>query len=162
MTSKCCFGACSCTLTRPELGWKRSPAAFENQISPWRYSGVPPFEYLQRLTRSIPCKLTICGDFFQLPPVTNYLKGCTQPVCFAFEAASWGRCIQRQMLLTQVFRQSEGCKHGSRPGHCNSVLTSIDALSFYSDPQPVEVVYYEFQCRKPLPSSARGKVHRRH
>ena len=48
-------------------------------------------------------QLVLCGDFFQLPPVAK--QGA--PFKFAFEAESWGRCVQRSFELTKVFRQSD-------------------------------------------------------
>jgi ATP-dependent DNA helicase PIF1 len=47
-------------------------------------------------------QLIMTGDFFQLPPVTK----SGQPT-FAFEAKSWGECIDATVNLTKVFRQRD-------------------------------------------------------
>eukprot|EP01018_Ginkgo_biloba_P030549 Gb_41691 [translate_table: standard] len=48
-------------------------------------------------------QLVVTGDFFQLPPVKpqNPLK------YFAFEAECWNQCFDKQIELTNVFRQSD-------------------------------------------------------
>lgn len=46
-------------------------------------------------------QLVVAGDFFQLPPVT---KGTP---FFAFESASWDKCIEYTINLKQVFRQKD-------------------------------------------------------
>jgi len=43
-------------------------------------------------------QLVLCGDFFQLPPV-SLLSG------FAFEAKCWNENIKKSVLLTHVYRQ---------------------------------------------------------
>jgi len=48
-------------------------------------------------------QLVICGDFFQLPPVAKNGDYMT----FAFDAFTWGKCIHKQVTLTEVFRQKE-------------------------------------------------------
>ena len=47
-------------------------------------------------------QLVLCGDFFQLPPVTK-----DRAYRFAFEASSWGACVERTFELTAVFRQAD-------------------------------------------------------
>lgn len=58
----------------------------------------------QTLTNLFPSvsQVVICGDFFQLPPVS---KGDTCK--FAFEAQLWKEAITRTVNLTQVFRQKD-------------------------------------------------------
>lgn len=46
-------------------------------------------------------QLVLTGDFFQLPPVSK------DGVVFSFESQTWKNCIQRTILLTQVFRQRD-------------------------------------------------------
>ena len=48
-------------------------------------------------------QLIMCGDFFQLPPVS---KG-KEEKRFAFETSSWQRCGLTNIELTQVRRQSD-------------------------------------------------------
>ena len=56
-----------------------------------------------------PFQLILSGDFFQLPPIAekNWSDDTDIPICFAFDANSWSRCIQRLVLLTEVFRQKD-------------------------------------------------------
>jgi ATP-dependent DNA helicase PIF1 len=48
-------------------------------------------------------QLILCGDFFQLPPVSR--GGASFRFCF--EADGWRTCVPRTFELTQVFRQSD-------------------------------------------------------
>ncbi|XP_074859075.1 ATP-dependent DNA helicase PIF1 [Carettochelys insculpta] len=48
-------------------------------------------------------QLIICGDFLQLPPVS---KG-NEETKFCFQAKSWRKCIQVNMELTEVQRQTD-------------------------------------------------------
>ena len=59
-------------------------------------------------------QLIITGDFFQLPPVdkSNRAK-------FAFEAASWGTCIDVTVNLTKVFRQKDTGGSNSGDNECS-------------------------------------------
>lgn len=60
-------------------------------------------------------RLVICGDFFQLPPVSRRLDavepGTPYDVFlnhgYAFQAPAWRRCRMVHTLLTRVFRQSD-------------------------------------------------------
>ncbi|KAI5828562.1 hypothetical protein K523DRAFT_387803 [Schizophyllum commune Tattone D] len=49
-------------------------------------------------------QLVFCGDFFQLPPVQDKPS---EPIKFAFEAASWKSCMGPPIVLDEVFRQKE-------------------------------------------------------
>ena len=51
-------------------------------------------------------KLIVCGDFFQLPPVS---KAGDPPARFAFEAECWEKTfpLENMALLTRVFRQAD-------------------------------------------------------
>eukprot|EP00698_Gefionella_okellyi_P010198 TRINITY_DN2633_c0_g1_i1.p1 TRINITY_DN2633_c0_g1~~TRINITY_DN2633_c0_g1_i1.p1 ORF type:complete len:371 (-),score=87.99 TRINITY_DN2633_c0_g1_i1:1466-2578(-) len=49
-------------------------------------------------------QLVLCGDFFQLPPVS---KAGQQSKGFAFQSAIWARCIHYSIELQHVFRQSD-------------------------------------------------------
>ncbi|XP_077306774.1 ATP-dependent DNA helicase PIF1 isoform X2 [Lithobates pipiens] len=48
-------------------------------------------------------QLIICGDFLQLPPVTQ----ASSQTKFCFQAKSWRRCIHLTMELTEVRRQTD-------------------------------------------------------
>ena len=45
-------------------------------------------------------QIVVCGDFFQLPPVTK-----TGPIEFCFESEAWEETIQKNCILTFSFRQ---------------------------------------------------------
>lgn len=49
-------------------------------------------------------QLVLCGDFFQLPPVTR--SGETCRLCFESEA--WSSAVQATVVLRRVFRQTDG------------------------------------------------------
>ena len=69
------------------------------------------FKKLEHVARSVKkndkpfggIQLIMVGDFFQLPPVT---KG-QESRRFAFETSAWQRCVQLNIELTQVKRQSD-------------------------------------------------------
>ncbi|KAJ1299570.1 hypothetical protein OPQ81_002537 [Rhizoctonia solani] len=72
------------------------------------------FDQLEEIARKVRNKsklfggiqLVICGDFFQLPPVTNRdLIGA--PASFVFDSWTWDLCIKTKVMLTQVFRQKD-------------------------------------------------------
>ncbi|XP_062387272.1 ATP-dependent DNA helicase PIF1 [Sardina pilchardus] len=69
------------------------------------------FDKLEAIARSIRrstepfggIQLIVCGDFFQLPPVG---KGKDKP-SFCFQSRSWKKCIQLNMELKEVRRQTD-------------------------------------------------------
>ncbi|XP_041942587.1 ATP-dependent DNA helicase PIF1 isoform X1 [Alosa sapidissima] len=69
------------------------------------------FDKLEAIARSIRrstepfggIQVIVCGDFFQLPPVG---KGKDKPQ-FCFQARSWKKCIQLNMELKEVRRQTD-------------------------------------------------------
>ena len=67
-------------------------------------------EFVARAVRRDPrplggVRLVRGGDFLQLPPVG---RAGAPPPRFAFQAASWGRCVQQSFVLGTVFRQTDG------------------------------------------------------
>ena len=50
-------------------------------------------------------QLVICGDFFQLPPVTPDLE--EESPRFCFESEAWGPSLQYKIELTQIYRQKD-------------------------------------------------------
>ena len=48
-------------------------------------------------------QLVVTGDFFQLPPV----RPQNPDKFFAFQADCWNECFDKQIELTNVFRQSD-------------------------------------------------------
>lgn len=49
-------------------------------------------------------QLILCGDFFQLPPVTK--KG-EEKVKFCFQSEAWAKCVELNFELTTVHRQTD-------------------------------------------------------
>jgi len=70
-------------------------------------------------------QLVLTGDFFQLPPVTK----SDQDRRFAFETSAWQRCIQLNIELTTVKRQSDqklvDILTRLRVGQCSDEDTSV-------------------------------------
>eukprot|EP00747_Dinoflagellata_sp_TGD_P212434 gnl/TRDRNA2_/TRDRNA2_85524_c0_seq1.p1 gnl/TRDRNA2_/TRDRNA2_85524_c0~~gnl/TRDRNA2_/TRDRNA2_85524_c0_seq1.p1 ORF type:complete len:685 (-),score=162.88 gnl/TRDRNA2_/TRDRNA2_85524_c0_seq1:78-2087(-) len=50
-------------------------------------------------------QLCLCGDFFQLPPVSKGSTGDDSRYCF--ESPLWDTCVQHSIELTTVFRQQD-------------------------------------------------------
>jgi len=50
-------------------------------------------------------QLVICGDFFQLPPISS--KDATTPISFAFQSPVWTKCKFTNIVLDRVFRQND-------------------------------------------------------
>eukprot|EP00798_Chlamydomonas_sp_ICE-L_P021499 gene21499-28480_t len=78
------------------------------------------FEKLEAMLRDIRgngkpfggIQLIVCGDFFQLPPITKRWVPNTPKEAFlnfglAFQAPAWKRCNLKHVLLTKVFRQKD-------------------------------------------------------
>ena len=69
------------------------------------------FDKLEQIARTIRnngrpfggIQLVITGDFFQLPPVPEFVK----PSKFAFDAGTWNTSIEHTIGLTHVFRQKD-------------------------------------------------------
>ena len=86
------------------------------------------FKKLEHVARSVKnndkpfggIQLIMVGDFFQLPPVVK--KGDKERR-FAFETSAWTRCVQLNIELTQVKRQSDArlveVLTRLRRGHCS-------------------------------------------
>ncbi|KAI0085666.1 hypothetical protein BDY19DRAFT_896120, partial [Irpex rosettiformis] len=48
-----------------------------------------------------------CGDFFQLPPVTQKENGIPIQPTLAFDADSWPQTVGKPIVLKKVFRQND-------------------------------------------------------
>lgn len=91
--------------------WKKARALVIDEIS---MIDGDLFDYLEFIAREVRksdkswggIQMIVCGDFFQLPPVTKtgYLSLGKE---FAFEADCWDLSFDLQVELTKVFRQSE-------------------------------------------------------
>ncbi|XP_066453984.1 ATP-dependent DNA helicase PIF1 [Eleutherodactylus coqui] len=68
-------------------------------------------------------QLIVCGDFLQLPPVTQ----ASSQTKFCFQAKSWRRCIHLTMELTEVRRQTDkkfiSLLQSIRLGRCTEEVT---------------------------------------
>ncbi|XP_018422104.1 PREDICTED: ATP-dependent DNA helicase PIF1 [Nanorana parkeri] len=68
-------------------------------------------------------QLIVCGDFLQLPPVTQ----ASSQTKFCFQAKSWRRCIHLTMELTAVRRQTDktfiNLLQAIRLGRCTEEVT---------------------------------------
>eukprot|EP00158_Paraphelidium_tribonemae_P008541 Partr_v1_DN28607_c2_g1_i6_m49560 putative PIF1 5'-to-3' DNA helicase homolog (S. cerevisiae) len=69
-------------------------------------------EYLARRIRGTQkpfggIQLVVCGDFFQLPPVSSFKGGKKEHKPFCFESISWNTVIDETINLKQVFRQRD-------------------------------------------------------
>lgn len=90
--------------------WKRTKVLIVDEISMIDGSFLDKLEFVARqMTKKVEepfggIQVVLTGDFFQLPPVATR-DG--PPPQFCFQAQCWGRCIQRTILLKQVFRQKD-------------------------------------------------------
>ncbi|XP_056388989.1 ATP-dependent DNA helicase PIF1 isoform X2 [Hyla sarda] len=89
------------------------------------------FDKLEAVARAVRGKdepfggiqLIVCGDFLQLPPVTQ----ASSQTKFCFQAKSWRRCIHLTMELTAVRRQTDkrfiSLLQAIRLGRCTEEVT---------------------------------------
>ncbi|XP_065177626.1 ATP-dependent DNA helicase PIF1-like [Sycon ciliatum] len=92
----------------PAGKWRRCSYLIIDEVSMVDGEFFDHLEYVARAVRGSKkpfggIQLILTGDFFQLPPVTAASKK-TQ---FCFDAKSWRRCIQVNVELKEVFRQSD-------------------------------------------------------
>ncbi|KAJ4455383.1 putative ATP-dependent DNA helicase PIF1 [Paratrimastix pyriformis] len=94
--------------------WRRAEVLIIDEISMLDGDLFDKLEQVAREVRGsdLPfggIQLVLCGDFFQLPPVTTTLElsggGAAKKYCF--EAASWARCVPFVVELTRVYRQAD-------------------------------------------------------
>ncbi len=73
-------------------------------------------------------QVILCGDFFQLPPVSKRgdSSSSTAAVKFCFEAKSWSTVVKYQMELTRVYRQRDNdfvlTLNSIRRGECSTAV----------------------------------------
>ncbi|XP_075040101.1 ATP-dependent DNA helicase PIF1 [Mixophyes fleayi] len=89
------------------------------------------FDKLEAVARAVRCRdepfggiqLIVCGDFLQLPPVTQ----ASSQTKFCFQAKSWRKCIHLNMELTAVRRQTDkkfiSLLQAIRLGRCTEEVT---------------------------------------
>jgi len=85
-------------------------------------------------------QLVLCGDFFQLPPVSKGISGESTPGRFAFESASWLSSKLQPFLLQTIERQTDPafqkllneCRIGEVSKETIDVLKSRQGLDWKS------------------------------
>lgn len=85
--------------------WRRCKHLIIDEISMVHADFFDKLEHVARVVRnnSYPfggIQLILCGDFFQLPPVSNDVKFC-------FQSQAWEKCIQLSFELVKIHRQSD-------------------------------------------------------
>lgn len=90
--------------------WRRASVLIVDEVSMLSAELFDQLEYVARAVRGRAepfggLQLVLCGDFFQLPPVSRTGRA---PARFAFQAAGWARCALREVELQKVFRQADG------------------------------------------------------
>ncbi len=73
------------------------------------------FELIDGVARNIRCvdkpfggiQLILCGDFYQLPPVSKKIKPDDPDVQMIFESELFKECIAKKIELTTLFRQTD-------------------------------------------------------
>ena len=84
--------------------WRRAAALVIDEVSMLDGSLFTALEAIGRAARGVCApfgglQLVLCGDFFQLPPVSLAYAG------FAFESAAWSSCRVTTHALTEIVRQ---------------------------------------------------------
>ncbi len=81
-----------------------------------------------------PLQLVVCGDFFQLPPVSKSItKGCRSDAFlnfgYMFQSPAWGDWDFRCIVLTRIFRQEDlrfsGLLNRIRSGNRRDALAAL-------------------------------------
>lgn len=136
-----------------EARWRRTEVLVIDEAS---MMSAQLFSLLEAVARAIRgnnapfggIQLVVCGDFFQLPPVSRGGTGSggfhdggasAQMACsdqelesaFAFEAPAWGACFppERTVLLARVYRQRDDtfadALHAVREGDCGDEVMRV-------------------------------------
>lgn len=85
--------------------WRRCRHLIIDEISMVHADYFDKIEQVARVVRNCNqpfggIQLILCGDFFQLPPVSNNVKFC-------FQSEQWDKCIQLSFELNKIHRQSD-------------------------------------------------------
>jgi ATP-dependent DNA helicase PIF1 len=122
-----------------EARWRRTDVLVIDEVSMLSAELFALLEAVARTVRGVPApfggiQLVVCGDFYQLPPVSRagagggFGGGQQSEPLFAFESAAWGACFPpaRTVLLDRVFRQKENtfadALNSIREGECDAVV----------------------------------------
>ncbi|PRT56155.1 ATP-dependent DNA helicase PIF1 [Wickerhamiella sorbophila] len=94
-----------------KMRWKSINTLIIDEISMIQADLLDKLDFIARKIRQVPDKpfggiqMVFTGDFFQLPPVIQ--GGDENTKTFAFDAECWKPCVQRTIVLKQVFRQKD-------------------------------------------------------
>lgn len=110
--------------------WRKTQCLIVDEIS---MISAKLFDNLEKIAREIRgndepfggIHLILCGDFFQLPPVSKDKKSADGKFCF--EGEVWKKCIKHSVLLTKVYRQTDKefveILNNIRMGKCTKEIT---------------------------------------
>lgn len=92
--------------------WQRARALVIDEVSMIDCDLFEKIDYVARQLKTPNrafggLQLIVCGDFFQLPPVSAGSGGVTGPKRFAFQSKAWERAVQETVELKRVMRQGE-------------------------------------------------------
>jgi len=125
-------------------GWKQCQLLIVDEASMMSKKLFETVEYIARMIRQRTepfggVKLCLCGDFFQLPPVSRGNPNSDESL-YCFDSPLWEKCVDHCVELTKVFRQKDAqlldLLNEVRFGQATK--TSLDLLC---------------QLRRPLPAS---------
>ncbi|XP_042504799.1 ATP-dependent DNA helicase PIF1-like [Macadamia integrifolia] len=129
--------------------WRRAKALVIDEVSMVDADLFDNLEYIARGIRANHknrvwggIQLIVCGDFFQLPPVSLTTNGSSKSNKeFAFEAECWNASFDQHIELTQIFRQSDtqliNLLHGIRRGfNDRKHLQLLNTRLVESEPDP--------------------------
>lgn len=90
--------------------WRKVRVLIIDEISMVEAALFDKLDHIARAVRGVDkpfggIQLVICGDFFQLPPVTPDLEDESPRFCF--EAEAWNPSLQYKIELSQIYRQSD-------------------------------------------------------
>jgi len=92
--------------------WQRARALVIDEVSMIDCDLFDKIDYVARQLKTAGrpfggLQIIVCGDFFQLPPVTAGSGSATGPKRFAFQSKAWSRAVQETVELKRVMRQGE-------------------------------------------------------
>ena len=90
--------------------WQRARALIIDEVSMIDCDLFDKMDYIARQLKTPGrpfggLQLIVCGDFFQLPPVSG--SSATGPKRFAFQSEAWKQAVQETVELKRVMRQGE-------------------------------------------------------
>jgi ATP-dependent DNA helicase PIF1 len=92
--------------------WKAASVLIVDEISMLSAELFDKLEYVACAIRERPLdsfgglQVILCGDFFQLPPISDVYNTNT-PAQFCFESARWNIVVKKTFVLHRIFRQKD-------------------------------------------------------